>query len=99
MSVFTGAVYFPSTLFGWGLCVAFSLLVTTGAVVLFQQSAFLIGGEGASILSTLEPITGVIIGLFVFKERLEPRMLFGTVLVVSASILIVIFGKKATQKA
>ena len=77
----------------------FSLLVTTGAVVLFQQSTFLIGAERVSILSTLEPITSVIIGLFVFKEPLGMRMLFGTVLVISASILIVIFDKKATQKA
>ena len=95
----TNTLSLPHTPVGWGLCVLFSLLVTTGAVVLFQQSTFLIGAERVSILSTLEPITSVIIGLFVFKEPLGMRMLFGTVLVISASILIVIFDKKATQKA
>ena len=89
----------PQTATGWGLCVLFSLLVTTIAVVLFQQSTFLIGGERVSILSTLEPITSVIIGLVAFQEPMGIRMLFGTILVLSASILIVIFGKKATQKA
>lgn len=89
----------PSSPLGWGLCVIFSLLVSTGAVVLFQQSTFLIGGEKASILSTLEPITGVIIGGIVFKESLGVRVILGTALVVSASILIVLLGKKESQKA
>jgi len=85
---------FPGTLRGWGLCVLFSLLVTTGAVVLFQQSTFLIGGEKASILSTLEPITGVLLGGIFFQESLGPRVLIGTALVIAASILIVVFDKK-----
>ena len=84
----------PTTLLGWGLCVLFSLLVTTGAVTLFQQSTFLIGGEKASILSTLEPITSVIIGGIVFKEQIGVRVILGTVLVVTASILIVLLGTK-----
>lgn len=95
----TNNLTLPSTLLGWGLCVLFSLLVTTGAVVLFQQSTFLIGGERVSILSTLEPITSVLIGGIVFQESLGIRVLLGTALVVSASILIVVFGKKQTQKA
>ena len=84
----------PTTLLGWGLCVLFSLLVTTGAVTSFQQSTFLIGGEKASILSTLEPITSVIIGGIVFKEQIGVRVILGTVLVVTASILIVLLGTK-----
>lgn len=94
----TKGLSLPSTMLGWGLCVIFSLLVTTGAVVLFQQSTFIIGGEKASILSTLEPITSVIIGGIIFNEPLGFRVLFGTALVVSASILIVLFDKK-TKKA
>ena len=84
----------PTTLLGWGLCVLFSLLVTPGAVTLFQQRTFLIGGEKASILSTLEPITSVIIGGIVFKEQIGVRVILGTVLVVTASILIVLLGTK-----
>ena len=88
----TGNLVFPATLFGWGLCAAFSLLVTTGAVVLFQQSTFLIGGEGASILSTLEPITSVILGVVIFDEPFGIRLLIGTVLVLIASIITVFFN-------
>ena len=94
----TDSFALPTTAFGWGMCVLFSLSVTTGAVVLFQQSTFLIGGEKVSILSTLEPITSVIIGALVFRDPMGMRVIIGTILVVAASILIVIFGKKKAYK-
>ena len=90
----TNSLALPTTAFGWGICVLFSLSVTTGAVVLFQQSTFLIGGEKVSILSTLEPITSVIIGGIVFHEAIGLRVIIGTIFVIAASILIVVFGKK-----
>ena len=89
--IFTGNLALPASALGWGLCILFSLLVTTGAVALFQQSAFLIGSERTSILSTLEPITSVIIGVIIFGEPLGLRTVAGSVLVVIASILIAVF--------
>lgn len=86
----TDSMVLPSTWKGWGLCVLFSLLVTTGAVALFQHSAFLIGSERASILSTLEPITGMVIGAVAFKEALGIRTLVGSLLVIAASLLIAV---------
>ncbi len=85
--VATNSLALPQTWFGWGLCVLFSLLVTTGAVVLFQQSTFLIGGRRSSILSTLEPITGVLIGAFIFNEPMGAKAIVGVVLVILASVL------------
>ena len=87
----TNQLALPSTLLGWGECILFSLLVTTCALVLFQRSVFLIGGPGASILSTLEPITSVIIGIAIFSEPFGMRVLIGTILVICASIITVIF--------
>ena len=97
----TNNLVLPSSLTGWGLCVLFSLLVTTGAVALFQQSAFLIGSERTSILSTLEPITGVTLGVIALGEPLGLRAVFGSLLVVAASILIAVFDmhKKAAPKS
>ena len=70
------------------------------AVVLFQQSTFLIGAEGASILSTLEPITSVIIGVAVFREPFGIRLLGGTILVLLASVITVCFSlMKKSKKA
>ena len=84
----TSTLALPQTLTGWGLCLLFATAVTTGAVVLFQQGTFIIGGERASILSTLEPITSLIIGFTIFNEPLGIRSIIGSILVITASILI-----------
>lgn len=80
----------PTTAGGWALCLFFAFLITTGAVLLFQQATFLIGGEKASILSALEPTTSVILGAAVFGESLALRVLLGSALVVAASICIAV---------
>ena len=90
----SGSFIFPATGKGWGLCVLFSLLVTVGAVVLFQQATFLIGGERVSILSTLEPITGIIIGVMIFHEKMGTRTIAGVALVLAASLLTAILDIK-----
>ena len=84
----TGSLTLPTTALGWGLCLLFATLVTTGAVVLFQQGAFIIGGEKTSILSTLEPITGVVLGIVVFGESSSITVIIGSALVVLATLLI-----------
>lgn len=87
----TGNLALPATWGGWALCLLFATAVTTGAVVLFQLSTFRIGGEKASILSTLEPITSMIVGFLVFREQIHWQAIAGAVLVVSASVLVAVF--------
>ena len=87
LCICTGQLSLPTSLLGWGLCIVFATSVTTGAVVLFQQSTFLIGGRRSSILSTLEPITGVLIGAFIFNEPMGAKVIVGVVLVILASVL------------
>ena len=79
------------------LCFIFAMLVTTGAVVLFQQASFIIGGERTSILSTLEPTTSVIVGILIFHEPLSLRTVLGSVLVILASLLIAVFDIKSQK--
>lgn len=88
LCVLTGNLALPSSLLGWALCLLFAVAVTTGAVVLFQTSTFLIGGEDTAILSTLEPITSMLVGVWVFKETLTGKAMVGCALVILASILI-----------
>ena len=85
----------PATLKGFGLCLLFAMSVTTGGVVLFQQGAFIIGGEKAAILGALEPITSVIIGILVFKESLKANTLIGSALVIAATIIIAVIDLRA----
>lgn len=90
----TGQLALPQSLVGWGLCTLFALGVTCGAVVLFQQGTFCIGPEKASILSTFEPITSVVVGVAFMGEMIGFRDYVGIALVLAASILIAIFDMK-----
>ena len=96
--VASGQLALPQTLQGWLMCALFALAITTGAVVLFQQATFIIGGERTSILSTLEPITSVIVGVIVFKEHMSARVAIGTILVIAASLLIAIVDMNKAKK-
>lgn len=89
IGIFTNSITLPSSLNGWLLCLLFANLVTTGAVVLFQQGAFIIGGEKASILSSVEPATSVIVGAIVFLEPMSVPVIIGSFLVIGASIVII----------
>ena len=84
----------PKTVTGWFCALVMAVVINGGAMVLFQQGTFLIGGERASILSTFEPITGVVVGILVFGEPVGPVMLLGTALVILASVLIAVFDMK-----
>lgn len=84
----SGQLSLPTSVPGWGLCLLFATSVTTGAVVLFQQGSLLIGGERASILSALEPITGVVIGIIFMHESAKPAVLIGSALVIASAVLI-----------
>ena len=71
-----------------------ALVINVGAVVAFQIGTFMIGGERASILSTVEPLTGVVIGAAVFQEKITYGTGMGVVLVIFACILIAVTDKK-----
>lgn len=90
----TGNLALPQSIKGWGLCLLFAIGVTVGAVVLFQQGTFRIGGERASILSTLEPITSVVVGVLLLGETIGLQDYIGAALVVAASVLIAVFDMK-----
>ena len=89
----------PTTLSGWLLTIFFAFALNVGAVVLFQKGTFLVGGSRAAILSTFEPITSVIAGTIIFNERISYFTIIGTILVISASILIAVSDIRSTKKA
>jgi len=96
--IFTGSLALPQTLSGWLLCGLFAFLVTTVAVAFFQLGAAIIGGEKTSILSVLEPITGILIGFIAFDERISLSVIAGSVLVIAATTLIAISDVRRSSK-
>lgn len=90
----TGRLTLPTTVSGWLFCFLLALVINVGAVVMFQKGTFLIGGERASVLSTVEPLTGVLMGIIAFQEKTTLGMGIGSVLVLAACVLIALCDRK-----
>ena len=93
-----GYLALPRTIGGWLLCVLFAVMINVGAVVLFQVGTFIIGGQKASILSTFEPITSLVVGYFAFGEGIGLLSVLGSLLVIAASVLIAVLDGKEAGK-
>ncbi len=72
----------------WVLTVTISILVTVGAVALLQIGIKLIGSTRASILCLFEPITSVVLGVFLLDEKLSFLKLMGCVLILLSAYAI-----------
>lgn len=90
----TNKLTLPTTGMGWLLSILLAQVINVGAVVMFQKGTFYIGGERASVLSTLEPLTGVIVGVAVFSEKITAFAAVGAALVILACILIAVADAK-----
>lgn len=72
---------------GWLAIVGLGVFATVLALALFQLGVFLCGDVKASLLSTFEPLTGVILGVLVFHETLTPRTVTGIVLILLSTLV------------
>lgn len=92
-----GKLTLPTDVTGWLLCILLALLVNVGASVMFQQGTFYIGGERASVLSTVEPLTGVVVGMLAFDEKVTVFTGVGSALVIVACVLIATADRKKKE--
>lgn len=77
---------------GWLMAILLSLSVGLG-VNLFQIGIKTVGPQNTSILSTFEPITSVIIGVFLLDESFGIKTFFGIGLILVAVIIVSVFEK------
>ncbi len=80
---------------GWAAEIGMALFATVFALVLFQKGVFLCGEVKASLFSTFEPLTGILIGAIVFHEVLSVKEMIGMIGILAAAVLLVIPTKKA----
>lgn len=84
---------------GWAAEAGMALFTTVFALVLFQRGLFLCGEVKASLLSTFEPLTGILIGVVVFRETLTLNKILGIGgVLVSAVLLVLPLGQSAEKK-
>ena len=93
VALVSGQLSFPQSWAGWLLSIFFALVINVGAVVLFQIGARIVGGQKASVLSTFEPIICLVVGYLALNESVGPLAIVGSVLILTASVLIAVQGK------
>lgn len=73
-------------LWGWAFCMVF--FSTCMSFTLYTVGLKYMEAGRAAVLATLEPIVTTLVGVVVYKEMLSLVMVFGIVLVLTASVLI-----------
>ncbi len=84
-----GKLTAPTEWQGWVALAGLGILTTTLALALFQAGVFLCGEVKASLLSTFEPLTSVVIGILIFHEAVTLPIILGTGLIILSVILLV----------
>lgn len=78
----------PRTLAGWGSVLAIALGSTVIAVNTFFAGLERVGPTNASVLSTFEPVTTVILAFLFLGEEIGPMRILGGFLILAAVILL-----------
>jgi drug/metabolite transporter (DMT)-like permease len=92
------SIHFP--LEGWMFILALAILSTVIPIVFFFNGLRIIGTSNSAILSTIEPITSIVVSLLIFQDVLKPLQIMGIVIVLSASMLSQMkFSKRLSSEA
>lgn len=78
----TGSLIFtiqPSVIFG---VLGLALICTVFAILAYYKAVQIIGPSDTAILSTFEPVTGVVLGMLVFGEKLSLSATIGSLLII-----------------
>lgn len=84
----------PSELYGYWYLLGVAFFPTIIALAFMAISIDKIGATPTAILGVLEPVTGVLIGLLIYKEKLTLFSLLGIVLIFAA-VMLVIWGDRS----
>ncbi|WP_300606496.1 DMT family transporter [uncultured Oscillibacter sp.] len=87
--IMSGSLSAPTGWPAWVAMASLGVLATMLALALFQAGVFLCGEVKASLISTFEPLTGIVIGVLIFHEALISPVIFGTGLILSSVVLLV----------
>lgn len=93
-----GTLCWNLTPLGWVCSILFSLATSGVATVLFQMGVQQVGPQNASLLSTFEPLTSVVVGMAVFGERLSLRSAAGIGCILAAVVLLSAYEKRCATR-
>lgn len=73
----------------WIITFIYSIILTLGATSLYQKAITCIGAKETSILSTFEPITSVILGVFLLDEKISFVQIIAILFILSSATYLV----------
>ncbi len=87
----------PHTGYMWFNVICLGVLPTALSFYSTTHAITLIGSTPTAILGALEPLTAVVLGVFVLGEPMTPRIAWGFILVISGVSLIIAKGSVSTM--
>lgn len=84
----TSTLNLQMTPLAWLCAFLVAMLVSIGALALLQLGIRIVGASQAAILSTLEPITSVLLGVLVLKESFSISKLLACITIILSVILV-----------
>ena len=87
ITYFSGSFTFSLTPVAWAVMVFMAIALCFISVYGFQIGVKYVGPSTATILSTFEPITSLIVGIFLFNEVLQFKNIIGCVAILAATII------------
>ncbi|WP_040213003.1 DMT family transporter [Clostridium polynesiense] len=93
--IMSKSLSFDFQAYGYASVAALSLVCTIIALSIFSKAIMIIGSSSAAILSTLEPITSIILSAIIFKEAITINTFLGSLLIISS--VYVLITKKQGQ--
>ena len=95
----TGNWQLPTDMAGWGMTALLALLTDVLALVFFQEGLKACGGVMASLLSTFEPLTGLVIGVLVYQEALTLASVAAVLCILGSVLLLLVRTDRKDEAA
>lgn len=93
MGMISGGLDFNMEPYSLLACGGIALISTVLALTMFLKGIKIIGPSNAAILSTLEPIVSIGLGVLILKEQLSFSIIIGCILIL-CSVIILTLGQK-----
>lgn len=91
-AVVSGQMVYQYSLPIWAVIAIFALFGGCGATTCFQLGAKYVGPQSASLLSTFEPLTSIVVGVLVYHEILTVRSVIGIICILVSVVLMSIWN-------
>ena len=91
---FGTALTVPTALTAWGYLVGVAFIPTIIALAFMAISIEKIGATPTAILGVLEPVTGLLVGILLYGEKLTVSSTVGIVLIFAAVMLVIVSDRK-----